>query len=77
MCRMFKLLALIPDFPVKSPEFDTYLSEMVAFVWKRLSTSTMDPEAISHAYQTLAKFPIDCHVLKQLPSPVSIYSCMN
>ncbi|GIY37035.1 focadhesin [Caerostris darwini] len=68
-CQMYRLLALVPDLQVKSCEYDKFMSEIAASIWKRLSTGSMSPEAAAEAYKTLAKFPLDCHILKQLPPP--------
>ncbi|CAL1296123.1 unnamed protein product [Larinioides sclopetarius] len=68
-CRMYKLLALVPDLQVKSCEYDKFMSEIATNIWRRLSSGGMPPEAVAEAYKTLAKFPLDCHILKQLPPP--------
>ncbi|GBO03073.1 Focadhesin [Araneus ventricosus] len=68
-CRMYKLLALVPDLQVKSCEYDKFMSEIAINIWKRISSGGMPPEAVAEAYKTLAKFPLDCHILKQLPPP--------
>ncbi|XP_055939609.1 focadhesin-like isoform X2 [Argiope bruennichi] len=68
-CRMYKLLALVPDLQVKSCEYDKFMSEIATSIWKRISAGAMPPEAVAEAYTTLSKFPLDCHILKQLPPP--------
>ncbi|GFY42098.1 uncharacterized protein TNIN_274901 [Trichonephila inaurata madagascariensis] len=71
-CRMYKLLALVPELEVKSCEYDKFMNEIATNIWKRIASSSMAPEAIAEAYRTLAKFPLDCHVLKLLPSSAKV-----
>ncbi|GFX84690.1 focadhesin [Trichonephila clavipes] len=71
-CRMYKLLALVPELEVKSCEYDKFMNEIATNIWKRVASSSMAPEAIAEAYRTLAKFPLDCHVLKLLPSSAKV-----
>lgn len=70
-CKMFKLLQLIPELQVKSFDYDKFMKETVAGIWKQISASTYPPLVLAEAYTTLSQFSMDCHVLKQLPAAVS------
>ncbi|KAG8200975.1 hypothetical protein JTE90_021439 [Oedothorax gibbosus] len=72
-CRMYKLLSLVPELQVKSPEYDKFMNEIVSNTWKRISSGYMPPEALSAAYRALSKFPLECHLLKQLPLPAKAH----
>ncbi|XP_035213180.1 focadhesin-like isoform X2 [Stegodyphus dumicola] len=66
-CRMFQLLALVPELRVKSFEYDNFMSEVMSFIWKQIISGLTEPVAISAAYKALAEFPLDFYVLKQFP----------
>lgn len=80
-CQMYELLSLVPELRVKSYDYDKFMSETVASIWKQISMDTLSPRVLAEAYNTLSKFPMDCHVLKQLPAAVSfpknvlLYAC--
>ncbi len=67
---MHQLLALIPELRVKSFEYDKFMSETVINLWKLISAGTSNEIVLCEAFKSLAKFPMDCHVLKHLPSAV-------
>lgn len=71
-CRMYKLLALVPELEVKSCEYNEFMNEIATNIWKRIASSTIAPEAVAEAYRTLAKFPADSHTLKLLPPPAKV-----
>ncbi|GFT46204.1 focadhesin [Nephila pilipes] len=71
-CRMYKLLTLVPELEVKSCEYDKFMNEISTIIWKRIASGIMAPEAVAEAYRTLAKFPLQCHVLKLLPQPAKV-----
>ena len=66
-CQMNQLLSLVPELLVKSFDYDKFMNETVAGVWKQISAGTLPASVLAKAYKTLSKFPMDCHVLKQLP----------
>lgn len=70
-CQMYELLSLVPELRVKSFDYDKFMGETVASIWKQISMDTLSPRVLAEAYNTLSKFPMDCHVLKQLPAAVS------
>ncbi|XP_042899140.1 focadhesin isoform X1 [Parasteatoda tepidariorum] len=72
ICKMFELLSLIPELQVSSPEFDTFMKDIVSKIWKQIASGVLPPDAESVAYKTLAKFSIDCHELKQLPTAAKV-----
>lgn len=73
---MYQLLSLIPELKVKSFEYDKFMSETVASIWKQITLNASSSNVLCEAYKTLAKFPMECHELKQLPAAVSyIFLC--
>ncbi|XP_034470972.1 focadhesin [Hippoglossus hippoglossus] len=60
-----ELLALVPQLPVKSEEYEKLKEEVVSFLWNYAVSK--DPEVASCGYKALAHFPEVAHTITLLP----------
>lgn len=66
--KLCKLLSLVPDLHVSSPEYESFRKDSLSILWS-WATSTHVPITVTEAaYQALEKFHYDHYRLKMFPS---------